>query len=65
MLGTKHTAADGLSRRPRTKSDNIDKANEVDINDFINTELNAFRVAPITAEEMDANLLTDGYLEDS
>jgi len=46
---TKHTAADGLSRRPRTESDDIDEANEVDIEDFIDAELNAFSLAPVTA----------------
>jgi hypothetical protein len=61
--GTKHTAADGLSRRPRTKSDNIDEANEVDINDFINAELNAFSIA--LAIVKDPDLLTDRYSEDS
>jgi hypothetical protein len=35
----KHTAADGLSRRPRTQSDNDDEKNEVDIDDFIDAEL--------------------------
>ena len=62
MPRTKHTAADGLSQRPRTESDDIDEANEVDIKDFINAELNAFSLAPVTAQE---DLLTDGYLEDS
>jgi hypothetical protein len=62
---TKHTAADGLSRRPCTKLDDIDKANEVDINDFINAKLNAFSVAPATAREAKVDLLTDRYLEDS
>jgi hypothetical protein len=28
-----HTAADGLSKRLRTTSDNMDEAREVDIND--------------------------------
>jgi hypothetical protein len=63
VLGTKHTTADGLSQRPCTESDNIDEANEVDINDFIDAELNAFSVAPVT--EAKADLLTDGYSEDS
>jgi hypothetical protein len=49
--GDKHTAADGLSRRPRTESDDIDEANEVDIDDFIDAEINAFQVVPITAEK--------------
>jgi hypothetical protein len=37
--GIKYTAADGLSRRPKTQSDNNDKENEVNIDDFINVEL--------------------------
>jgi hypothetical protein len=63
MLRTKHTVANGLSRRPCTKLDNIDKANKVDINDFINAELNAFSIAPVTKAK--ADLLIDRYLEDS
>ena len=62
VLGTKHTAADGLSRRPCTESDDIDEANEVDINNFINAELNAFSIAPVIVKN--ANLLTNRYLED-
>jgi len=46
---TKHTAADGLSRRPQAESDDIDEANEVDIEDFIDAKLNAFSLAPVTA----------------
>src|SRR5271156_2249386 len=45
--GSKHTAADGLSRRPRTKSDDVDEEHEVDIDDFIDAELNAFSIAPV------------------
>jgi hypothetical protein len=63
VLGTKYTAVDRLSQRLCIKSDNIDKANKVDINDFINVELNAFSVAPVVVEDMD--LLVDKYLEDS
>jgi hypothetical protein len=63
VLGTKHTAADGLSQRPCTESDNIDEANEVDIDNFIDAELNAFSVAPVT--EAKADLLISRYSEDS
>jgi len=70
---TKHTIANGLSRRPQTESDDIDKANEVDIKDFINAKLNTFSVALIVAKGSstsptgftDKDLLEDGYLEDS
>ena len=65
--GNKHTATDRLSRRPRTKSDDIDEEHEVDIDDFIDAELNAFSVAPVAAEEVEVkeNLLADGYSGDS
>jgi ribonuclease HI len=75
--GNKHTAADGLSRRPRTGSDDIDEANEVDIDDFIDAEINAFRVASITVDEAEddpesarkapanEDLLEDGYSDKS
>ena len=63
MLGTKHIAIDGLSQRPCTKLDNINKANKVNINNFINVKLNAFSVAPVVVKDVD--LLVDKYLEDS
>ena len=63
MLGTKHTAINKLSQRPCTKLDNIDKANKVNINNFINTKLNAFSIALIVVKDID--LLVDKYLKDS
>jgi hypothetical protein len=63
--GNKHTAADGLSRRPRTESDDIDEANEVDIDDFIDAEINAFQVMPAIVEDQDEDLLESGYSEES
>jgi len=47
--------------------DDINKANEVDIKDFIDAKLNAFSVALVVVEEgiTDENRLIDGYLEDS
>jgi hypothetical protein len=65
VLRTKYTIADKLSRRPCTELDNINKANKVDINNFINTKLNAFSIAPVTAKEAKVDLLIDKYLEDS
>jgi hypothetical protein len=47
--GTKYTAVDGLSRRPRTKSDDNDEENEVDIDDFIDAELAFINIRPIKA----------------
>jgi hypothetical protein len=63
MPGTKYIATNRLSWRPCTELDNINKANKVNINDFINTKLNAFSVALIIVKDTD--LLTDRYLEDS
>jgi hypothetical protein len=40
--------ADGLSRRPRTESDDIDKQNEEDIEDFLDTELAILSIVPIS-----------------
>ena len=64
---TKHTAADGLSWRPQTELDDINKANEVDIKDFIDAKLNAFSMVLVVVEEgiTDKKLLTNSYLEDS
>ena len=67
--GNKHTAADGLSRRPRTASDDIDEANEVEIDDFIDSELYCAHVRPVSVEEVEegepALYTEDGYSLDS
>jgi hypothetical protein len=77
--GSKHTAADGLSRRPRTASDDIDEAHEVDIDDWIEGELfsdtfaqlNAMSISPVSVAredgiDVDDGLpLQEGYSDDS
>ena len=63
MLRTKYTAINELSQRPCTKLDNINKANKVNINNFINTKLNAFNITLIIVK--DINLLVNKYLKDS
>jgi len=65
VLGTKYTVANGLSWRLRTEFNNINKANKVNINDFINAELNAFSVALVVVKDALTDLLTDKYSEDS
>jgi predicted XRE-type DNA-binding protein len=65
MLGTKHIATNKLSQRPCTKLDNINKASKVNINNFINTELNTFSIALVIVKEVKVNLLIAKYLEDS
>jgi hypothetical protein len=47
--GTKHTTADGLSRRLRTKSDDNNEENKVDIDDFIDAKLAFISIRPIKA----------------
>lgn len=47
MPGRKHTLADGLSRRPRTKADLQEAEAEPDIDEFILAEQNYVRIAPI------------------
>ena len=65
MLRTKYTATNGLSQRLWTESDDIDKANKVNINNFINTELNAFSIALVVVKDILTDLLTNKYSEDS
>jgi hypothetical protein len=49
--GNKYTVVDGLSRRPYTESDNTNESVEVDIDDFIEAELNSLRIIPLLVEE--------------
>ena len=67
--GRRHTAADGLSRRPRTESDDIDELYETDIEDFIDVELGTLSIATIQAEDcnqvIEGNILEGGHSEDS
>ena len=65
MLRTKYTIANRLSQRLRTEFDDINKANKVDINNFINTKLNAFSVALVIVEDILTDLLINKYSKDS
>jgi hypothetical protein len=47
--GIKHIIANGLSRRPRTQSDNNNEENEIDIDNFIDTKLAFINIRPIKA----------------
>ena len=60
----KHTTADGLSRRPETESERLEKEKEVDINEWIETELRSLRMYPATMTE-EASLLEERYSEKS
>ena len=49
VAGVKHGAADALSRRPQTDADVLAAEEEVDIDDFIESELNCVRIAGVWA----------------
>jgi len=59
--GKKHTAADGLSRRPQGEGETED---EEDIDDWLDTELGVVRVATSEIEEEEGNILEPGYSEE-
>ena len=58
MSGSHHTAADGLSRRPKVEEKN---ENEEDINDFINSKLNIVKVLISKVEDRIENILESKY----
>ena len=60
--GRKHTAADGLSRRPPTKANLAEAEAEPDIDEFILAKLNYLRVSPISVDEPTL-ILRDDYTE--
>ena len=45
VRGRVHSAADGLSRKPRTRSDDIDNKNDMDIDEFIAAELDCAQIS--------------------
>jgi hypothetical protein len=47
ILRIKHTAVDGLSRRLRTKSDDNNEENKVNIDDFIDAKLASISIRSI------------------
>ena len=63
VAGKKHTAADGLSRKPPTEDDIREREMEEDIEDFIDAELGSLRVAPISVT--DELPLEESYSEKS
>ena len=54
VKGTKHTAADGLSRRPRTASDDLDEIEAGDIDDWVTMELEYLQIFTSGVEEESA-----------
>ena len=56
--GNRHTAADGLSRRPKVEGEDED---EEDIDDFIDSQLNCVRISVSELEEQEDGILETGY----
>ena len=74
VLKRKHIATNKLLQHLCTKSNDIDKAHEIDIEEFIDFELGALSIALVRVEEDHANkstttttknILEKGYLENS
>ncbi|KAJ5675385.1 protein SEY1 [Penicillium macrosclerotiorum] len=59
----KHSAADGLSRRPATEQELIDQAKEADIDEFIAEEVSYLRVPVWVLPE--GRILSESYSDDS
>jgi hypothetical protein len=49
ILKIKHIIVNGLSRRPKTKSNNNNEKNKIDIDDFIDIKLAFINIRPIKA----------------
>ena len=61
----KHETVDELSRRFRTVSNDIDEINEIDIDDFINVEMNCVRIAFIRMTAAKERLFLSEYSNES
>ena len=65
MLNKKHEVVDELSRRFRTASNNINETNEIDIDDFIDIEINCVRISFIRITVENEKILLSEYLDES
>ena len=65
--GDKHTAADGLSRRPATEEEIEEQGNEQDIDEFIQAQLNSLSVKVYSLEDKENGnrILDECYSEES
>jgi hypothetical protein len=68
--GTKHTAADGLSRRPATQEEELAQRNEQDIDDFVQGQIGCImaRVNPVSSNAPETEIpriLDDSYSDES
>jgi hypothetical protein len=58
IQGKKNTAADGLSRRRRSPSDDVDEAHEGDIDEWVAAQLNTLAVLPVRNSKSGQSLLS-------
>jgi hypothetical protein len=58
ISGIKHTAVNGLLKKPKLKSDDEDEKLETDIDNYINAEFNSIRIFFITIA--DDEFILDG-----
>ena len=65
MSNKKHKTIDESSRRFRTVSNDIDKTNEIDIDDFIDVEMNCVRIVSVRMTVKNEKILLSKYLNES
>ncbi len=62
---SKYITIDSFSRKSRTLSDNTDELYQENLDDFINSQLYAVSVFPVTINsDSDTSLLEDGYFNE-
>ena len=61
MSNKKYEAIDELSRRFRIASNDIDESNEIDIDDFIDVEINCVRIASVRITVENEKILLSEY----
>ena len=61
MSNKKHEIIDKLSQCFRTSSNDIDEANEIDIDDFIDVEINCVRIAFVRMIAVNEKILLSKY----
>ncbi len=64
ILGRKYITADGLSRKLPTIVNIVEAEAKKDIDDFILTELNSFKISPISLDEL-GPILVNNYSDNS
>ena len=65
VLDKKHETVDELSRRFRIVSNDINKINEIDIDDFIDVEINCVRIALIRMTAANERIFLSEYSNES